>query len=298
MAGQPKLTTKTGYVNKQRQVVIRNTGRHGTDHLQYIYTLGCSDCGCIYGANGSDIHERKCPKCQGGAAGLKQQPGTQRKTEAPNCFHSKILLALLRYSTRTETLERLHDAIEQAIETASKNAKASDDEISLAEECDAIEELLGIAFVAAQSYITSVRTRLIDIAKAYPLERGRPAIFDDRTKIFEKSGTLPSAPRYTRVEATDAIANYWKHVDQWDTSTVHGERTWKADRYNTADIVTAIGLSPGSTGNLRTAAKAVGIRDFSNLWPIREDLAAWAKSLYQEAERYIHDRETASGKST
>jgi PHP family Zn ribbon phosphoesterase len=65
-----KGTTKPGYVNKNGQVVIYDTGKFGTDHLQYVYKLGCSRCGEIYGANGADIFERKCPKCGGGEPGL------------------------------------------------------------------------------------------------------------------------------------------------------------------------------------------------------------------------------------
>jgi hypothetical protein len=63
-------TTCIGYVNRNGQVVIRNTGLPGTDKNQTIYQLGCSHCGHIYGANGSDIHLRLCPSCQGGAKGL------------------------------------------------------------------------------------------------------------------------------------------------------------------------------------------------------------------------------------
>jgi hypothetical protein len=63
-------TTKTGYVNPNGQVTIRDTGKPGTDKYQRIYQLACSKCGHNYGANGSDIHERSCPKCQGGSPGL------------------------------------------------------------------------------------------------------------------------------------------------------------------------------------------------------------------------------------
>lgn len=63
-------TTCTGYVNRNGQVVIRNTRLPGTDNNQYIYQLACSVCGAVYGANGSDIHLRLCPSCQGGAQGL------------------------------------------------------------------------------------------------------------------------------------------------------------------------------------------------------------------------------------
>ncbi|HUN86763.1 MAG TPA: hypothetical protein VMU48_20450 [Terracidiphilus sp.] len=64
-------TAQSGYINRNGQVVIRDTGLPGTDHLQRIYQLGCSACGHVYGANGSDIHERKCPSCQGGKPGLE-----------------------------------------------------------------------------------------------------------------------------------------------------------------------------------------------------------------------------------
>lgn len=63
-------TTQPGYVNRNSQIVIRNTQLPGTDSGQTIYQLACVICGHVYGANGSDIFERKCPKCRGGMPGL------------------------------------------------------------------------------------------------------------------------------------------------------------------------------------------------------------------------------------
>jgi len=63
-------TTQIGYVNRNGQVTIRNTGQPETDHLQLVYHLVCSHCGNNYGSNGSDIHDKKCPKCQNGRPGL------------------------------------------------------------------------------------------------------------------------------------------------------------------------------------------------------------------------------------
>ena len=65
-----RKTTDIGYVNVNGQVVIERTEVRGSDHLQYVYVLECRDCHSRYGANGSDIWERKCPKCQGGRPGL------------------------------------------------------------------------------------------------------------------------------------------------------------------------------------------------------------------------------------
>jgi hypothetical protein len=63
-------TTTPGYLNRNGQVVVRNTGLPGTDKDQYVYQLGCSHCGHVYGVNGSDFHLRLCPQCQKGAKGL------------------------------------------------------------------------------------------------------------------------------------------------------------------------------------------------------------------------------------
>ena len=63
-------TTVVGYVNRNVQRVVRKTDQQGTDHLQYVYVLHCEKCEAEYGANGSDIHLRKCPTCQGGMPGI------------------------------------------------------------------------------------------------------------------------------------------------------------------------------------------------------------------------------------
>jgi hypothetical protein len=63
-------TTRPGYRNRNGQVVIGPTDLPGTDHNQLVYRLFCGRCGLNYGANGSDIHARKCPYCGGGRPGL------------------------------------------------------------------------------------------------------------------------------------------------------------------------------------------------------------------------------------
>ena len=63
-------TTTVGYKNRNAQVVVRATGLLGNDYEQYIYVLRCSKCGNEYGANGSDIFQRRCPNCQKGRPGL------------------------------------------------------------------------------------------------------------------------------------------------------------------------------------------------------------------------------------
>ena len=69
-AGLRTPTTEPGFVNPNRQVVERATGAPSlTRPSQSVYALRCRDCGHVYGCNGLDVKERRCPACQGGVAG-------------------------------------------------------------------------------------------------------------------------------------------------------------------------------------------------------------------------------------
>ncbi|MBV5305129.1 MAG: zinc ribbon domain-containing protein [Desulfobulbaceae bacterium] len=63
-------TTKIGYVNKNNQKNHGHCGDAGTDHNSRAYELECLECQHRYWANGTDIFQRKCPNCQGGALGI------------------------------------------------------------------------------------------------------------------------------------------------------------------------------------------------------------------------------------
>jgi hypothetical protein len=63
-------TTTVGYRSNRRQEVLRKTRLAGSLADQRVYVLRCCDCGHEYGANGCEIHDRRCPRCQGGLPGL------------------------------------------------------------------------------------------------------------------------------------------------------------------------------------------------------------------------------------
>ena len=69
--GRRGVTVRIGYVNRNRQKVVLATDLPGTDHGQSVVLLRCGFCGNEYGSNGSDNFQRKCPKCQRGAPGLR-----------------------------------------------------------------------------------------------------------------------------------------------------------------------------------------------------------------------------------
>lgn len=59
-------STETGYVNKNNQKNLGVTNQQGTDYNQKFYNMQCLNCNYRYFSNGTDIWQRKCPKCQGG----------------------------------------------------------------------------------------------------------------------------------------------------------------------------------------------------------------------------------------
>jgi len=64
-------TVKIGYRNQNGQQCAGHFGVKGTDHGPYAYKTECTIYGYVYGTNGSDMHERRCPECQKGAAGIR-----------------------------------------------------------------------------------------------------------------------------------------------------------------------------------------------------------------------------------
>jgi len=67
-----KSTTGPGYINRNNQINLGRTDplRFGSDHNSYVYVMHCPECRANYGANRTDIFQRKCPNCQGGAPGI------------------------------------------------------------------------------------------------------------------------------------------------------------------------------------------------------------------------------------
>jgi hypothetical protein len=65
-----------GDINSNQQKLIDKTTKPGTDHNAKLWIVRCvrvkngDMCDHVYGVNGTDFHERKCPNCQDGRTGL------------------------------------------------------------------------------------------------------------------------------------------------------------------------------------------------------------------------------------
>lgn len=73
MRGYKNKCARPGFVSINNQLVIDEAPEYVSNHESAKpWWLVCLDCKYEYGANGCDIHNRKCPKCQGGKAGLSK----------------------------------------------------------------------------------------------------------------------------------------------------------------------------------------------------------------------------------
>ena len=189
--------------------------------------------------------------------------------------------------------ERLHAAIEAEIRESDRTLSEAEDpydEFVIDEECSQIEELLGLAFVAAQSFLTRIRTRTDMLNAACKRDLGSGFNFIRSPKaydVFVLGDPLNTTAQISKVQVINAVANYWKHSDEWTKGDLKKGRrigaAWDTTQMRPVDkrtvaLVSAIGLvSLASTGNLRRAAKALGVSRDHKLRPLREPLYKWAK---------------------
>jgi hypothetical protein len=182
---------------------------------------------------------------------------------------------------------RVLQPIELALRESTRHiehVRVSDDkdhyEAVCDEEASVIENLLGCAFVVCQTQITSLVVRVRGLhryfEKAHP---GRRLTTTNATKgklMCTRSAVLHSSD-YTEVETVDALANYFKHRDEWP-------RDWnklkKPNEKRTARIVLSAGGDMGSTGNLSVGAEALGIDERYSLRRLSNIMMRWRIGIH------------------
>jgi hypothetical protein len=68
--------SELGELSRNSQKLLDKTERAGTDFNSRMWIVRCmrpsgdGTCDHVYGVDGTDFFQRKCPKCQGGEPGL------------------------------------------------------------------------------------------------------------------------------------------------------------------------------------------------------------------------------------
>ena len=229
-------------------------------------------------------------------------------------FRVRAHFELLRFAAKIEMLEAVHHPIEGEIKRALDEIRragrtGSEEYAEHVSETSRllIEELLGVAMAAAQVFLTAVRTRFVALARAYYQEFGMELTLGGMTfranrgeidgyRLFKLTGRLSTQVPFTPIEAINAVANYWKHHEEWP-KTLKLDDEWraivwddgkaKAIQKRAIQIVGALGMASSGVWNLQKAVKALGVRRNHDLTPVRRRLQVWAKSILKETEVQI-----------
>jgi len=143
--------------------------------------------------------------------------------------------------------------------SAKRIDRAPDDDILVDVETEYVENMLGTAYVVCQNEITAVVQAALNVTDNAP----NKTIFLGRTRKSREWSVRAVGPQFdkklSKVEVLWQLGNYFKHRDEWGTSTWKGGSKW------TLQAINAAGLRPGSSGNLRQGAQALGNTEYTNV---------------------------------
>jgi hypothetical protein len=162
---------------------------------------------------------------------------------------------------RLGSTKRILDALSLALARVKQDATEATEDYEFDWAIEHCESLLGIAFVTAQTYINGT------IADANRIIRPRKLSKEQLVKEFGEQ--LPGSV-VRKVELCDAIANYFKHHDEWGNWLSVGRHQ------RTTSILLAGGINESEEFPCRKAADILwSNNDGSNLKPLVTILASW-----------------------
>lgn len=106
MARASECTTAVSVTNLNSQIVIRATKPPGMDQGQLVHVLQGGICGAEYGANGSDIHLRRCTSCQGSKLAPKKSETRKLQTKTLSDAEPGCAAAASRLNPCADALRR------------------------------------------------------------------------------------------------------------------------------------------------------------------------------------------------
>lgn len=182
-----------------------------------------------------------------------------------------------------DTLDPIGRAIGETskrIEEIVRSTHTNDADILVDDGCELIENLLGAAFIVCQTQITAVLSAGVQLA-SYCAKKGvKFTAFAATKDAVLATGAPVMNGGVTKIQFIDAVANYFKHRDEWsaiDWSSLTGLSK------RTADKIQLGGLSAGSTGNLRSAAQALGNPSYDEVHVFGNVIDAWAHDIHAQA---------------
>jgi len=195
---------------------------------------------------------------------------------------TEVALQAFDSSRSTERLEPLMRSIGSTISQVSEYVDSIPEGVGMEAGSDAVEALLGSAFVLCQSHMNAVLLRVDAIKR---LVRRRKALASgllakSRLSLLE----IPSPRmigRYSLTQVVWALADYCKQSNGWPTNWASA----KGDARKTIDIIAAAGIAQHGRAGLRTAAKTLGVTQYRHLDLLSLICEHWGNVLNEDVRR-------------
>ena len=167
-----------------------------------------------------------------------------------------------RFSSTKRIFQTLSDglrSVERALDEAQESYQMDD-------ALEHTESLLGIAFVLAQTYIAGT----VSDVNRLPGARGKLT----KERLLKSYGERLAGSASTKMELCDAIANYFKHHDEWGDSSATGRNQ------KTVSILLAAGIQENDEFPCRKTADLLwSNNDGSDLEPLLSLISNWREAV-------------------
>lgn len=198
-------------------------------------------------------------------------------------IYLESLSIAFQYDITFDVLHELHKTIERVSNRTFDITKGVSQDIAelIWEDTNAaVDDLHGAAFVICQAAITSIVSRVKTLHKfAQSAGNAINSVPNDKGQLLAfKSAVIPSKT-VTQVEAIDALANYFKHHDEWRAGWADPDARSKA----AIATLQALGFQYGNSAILRNAVTLFE----SDLLALVNAVNVWHEAIVAELRKEL-----------
>ena len=140
-----------------------------------------------------------------------------------------------------------------------------------------LENVLGLCFIIAQNFITSVVSDTKRYIKQNNVNQSQK--IEKKDLISGSFNEVIPGSDFTRVQAIDAIANYFKHNDEWIRGWGGKWVGLKPNEINTINIVSFLGMIRSNPNNIQLACEKLNFNKENILQETYDLLNTWSNNI-------------------
>jgi hypothetical protein len=186
---------------------------------------------------------------------------------------------------------------EKACECAARQDNPAYEEFVAEVESDYLEELIGASFIVLQAKIRRVVSAAISLHDH--LLAQQIDLSDLSVRNVRKLGGRYKRKNASLIELIWDVGNFYKHRDEWPHDVWRdkaGNENRRLDgSRRTRKSVERVGITFGSTGNMRTAYTFFDIDPFSKCERLAEQVQEWAVQVHVRARSQLKEVLIARG---